>query len=450
MSKIIDGLTIRDSESGMATEYKVQDTVLKARVDNLVANAGDTNDNAELLDIRVGEDGKTYPTAGDAVRGQATTLKEKLSDASGINNYSIKPIKTNFFDLTITTNQFILKDVTLNTYVNSEGIEVPVDNYNMTGFIKVFGHNLLLFGGEGYQLLSTRNIGALCWYDESKVFIERQSNTYGEGHVIPELAYYVRIQFHNGNITMSDGKYHQFNQINLDLWSNYEENYEPFGTIKKEYLPQKLWDINHLVTFGDSHVSRGLWQQAVIDYFRIPSHLNLGVGSSTVAINSTSSQLPFVDNTRIQEIKDSNCDAIIIIGGTNDVHLETPLGTNEELLKISENKNKSNFYGAYSYLIETLLTWKPTLKLIISTIPQGFYDISHPVKYVQISNAIKEIAFHYSLPIVDIFGSCGINKVNLNTYSSDKIHYNQIGNNRVSKIVIETIKKSYIDYQIEM
>lgn len=51
------------------------------RVNNLVAtDPGSTGDNAELLDIRVGSDGKTYPTAGDAVRGQVGDLKGDLVD----------------------------------------------------------------------------------------------------------------------------------------------------------------------------------------------------------------------------------------------------------------------------------------------------------------------------------------------------------------------------------
>ena len=42
--------------------------VEKARINNLTANAGDVTNNAELLDIRVGYDGITYITAGEAVR----------------------------------------------------------------------------------------------------------------------------------------------------------------------------------------------------------------------------------------------------------------------------------------------------------------------------------------------------------------------------------------------
>lgn len=414
------------SLSGSAADAKAVGAAIaleRARIDNLTTmKEGSTTGDAELQDIRVSADGIRYGSAGTAIREQIVGIRETLLEGLDLLYTGQKNVAPVLADGFVRKSGEISDNALGGFYKRTDYIGIPVNCYRIA-------HNFRLSGNDD----------AFAFFDSSKTFISSFLTT--EVTSIPASAKYVMLT----------------DYIHIDLGTGHDGRSITFYAGKENESLDKLREdidrisipsvsVSNLVTFGDSHVGQGLWQNKVLSALGIENHTNLGVGSSTVAINAKSDKLPFIDATRIKAIKDTDCDTIIIIGGTNDVHLETPLGTSAELGKAVTEKNKETFYGAYSYLIETLLAWKPTLQIVLCTTPQGYYDSTRPVKYSDVSKVIRELAEYYSCPLADVFGRCGITKANLSAFSGDLIHYNQNGNDRVANLIIATIKNSYLAY----
>ena len=172
-----------DAAEAVVVDTLHQIELLQARVDNIIPDGTQTEGNTELLDIRVGFNGQIYDSAGNAVRGQVTRLKDALKEFS---DFAIFPYNlVNFTDY--------VDEAYINT--NNGNVSTGHTGYFCTGFIPVTA-------GTTYKANVGRNYA---WYELDETYISGASGTAIQtGITAPSDAAFIRFTVNKSSDGIDD------------------------------------------------------------------------------------------------------------------------------------------------------------------------------------------------------------------------------------------------------
>lgn len=168
---------------------------------------------------------------------------------------------------------------------------------------------------------------------------------------------------------------------------------------------------------------------------------NYGISGTRIARQTKPSELASydLDFCMRAETMDADADAVVIFGGTNDYgHGDAPFGD-------LSDRTPDTFCGALHTLFASLITRYPCSKIVILTplhrCEEDGIAGSIPLKrYVE---SIREVAEYYSLPVLDLFASSGLQPnvpVIRERFIPDGLHPNDDGHARLAELIVRFLR----------
>lgn len=157
-----------------------------------------------------------------------------------------------------------------------------------------------------------------------------------------------------------------------------------------------------MMTLGDSLTEFGVWQTYVGGRLGLGEIKNLGVGGAKINV--------FADNVTAANIAD--VDIVTVMGLFNSTNSQPGSVTDP-----ASNAENASVCAGYKYIVDKLLTLKPTLKIFLMTPHRP-----RPNDVSAKAEAVKNVAAYYGLPCIDLYNEAGFNEYTYDQYLTDNVH----------------------------
>lgn len=413
-----------------------------------------TTADAELVDIRVGASGISYPSAGDSVRGQVSELKEDLNKIATYGNI-VDVIRNS----TVGESYKNPTDTTWNKNGNTVTSTLPTPSG--CTFDKI------LVKGKKYRIV-WKFIDSVHYISFGSITSEQTSAGDYKSDILcaKDTVYFLDItpsqdSYLYAYITGTSGVIMNISTYDITNVNELVLKTVDFTSFSAEYTDILLngelvecyykstgsnWDNKKLTTFGDSNVDNECWQPYLISKYNF-SHTNCGVGGSTVSDNTNG----MCTDERVNAIP-TDTDLLIFLGGTNDWGKNVPLGE-----KTLNNTDTSTFYGALNVMFNKIVARVPKARLfalgtgvaMLLIHESSWADGKHNTLGLttkDYNDAVGEVASWYGIPFGNVFSNSGINWINIASFimnDGNYIHFDaKNGGQRVAECA-NAMLKSY-------
>lgn len=425
-----NGYAVKDATARKQLEQlSMEIDVERERISSFVALPdGSTTADAEIIDARIGYDGKNYPTVGDAIRAQSGNNNEAISNMV-IEGFERTALKENVKHLAEKT-----EGACCNQGNSTSSYKVRISEISTWSFYK-----LQVQSGEKYHIKTRASTGCIAYTLENlngysgvtgmpyEPTTKPTSGTteYEYEITIPENAGYLYVNEQNSTPCEIKRIYPDVPAFKLIT--------QPQITIDPLY-GKKLACVGDSITEATKPGGGFFTNYAEIVASRHGmSVYKDGKGGSTMA--NVIGHNPFCVSRYLNVPADF--DILTIWFGWNDNAYAT-LGT-------IEDTEDTTFYGAYKKVLDYFITTYPTKKIGL-IVPYG-----GGTKIPTFQNAVRELSEMYGVPCLDLADGkqCSLlygtaNNAQLARRSAltyDGTHPNQDGHNYLSTMYEEFIKR---------